>query len=468
MDYTSYSYLFFLFFAVSLYWGTPDRFRKCFLLISSYLFYFLGGAYALLLLLAVTLFNYFYAPLIARYRDRKILAIGISINLLPLIYFKYLSFLISNLGLGLLLPDVDVVGSRAVLPLGISFFTFQTICYQIEVYGGLPVVRGLTDFALYVAIWPKLIAGPIVRPDAFAEQLLERKIFKHTDIKIGTHRILHGLFKKIVIADNLAPIVDSVFLPTQNSLGWIDCSLGSVAFGLQIYFDFSAYSDIAIGSARLLGYEFPENFAYPYRAHSFSDFWSKWHITLSSWIRDYVYMPLAMSFGGKRTAIYAIMIVSMIIMGFWHGAKWTFILWGIWHGLMLVVQYTIGKNLFSSQKGARAIIATILTYLAVNIGWLFFKADSLEQIVRMLTSLFMLKGGLSPLILKGRELSLIFLYMLGLMLWMILSEPVQDFLVRYPEFGRRAKALEPIYYVVVIFTIVIMERTSQSFIYFKF
>lgn len=468
MVFASYSYIIFLAITVVIYWVIPDKYRKYFLLLASYMFYCFSDIQLIALLILITLYNYYFAKYLVNHKNRINLTVGIVLNLVPLLYYKYLSFFLENVVLLFPVFHASINIHKYILPLGISFFTFQAISYQIEVYGGFPGYKKLLDFAIYIAMWPKLLAGPIVRPEELNDQLSEERIFTNVDYRAGYQRILQGLFKKIVIADNLAPIVNLVFLPTHNSLGWIDCCLGTVAFGLQIYFDFSGYSDIAIGSARLLGYRLPENFDYPYRAVSFSDFWSKWHITLSTWIRDYIYLPLAMKFGRKKTSIYIVTIFSMIVMGFWHGANWTFGLWGLWHGILLFFQNTIGKPLFFRPKGGKKIAAIITTYLAVNVGWLFFRAENIGHIWKMIKNIFMLEGGLKPTILQGKDVWLILLYSIGLSVWMIILPYFKEYIKKYPDFRDRTKWFQLIYNVVIIFTLILMERNTQSFIYFKF
>lgn len=468
MVFSSYSYIIFLAVTVAVYWIIPEKARKYFLLLASYIFYCFWDIKLIFLLISITLYNYYYAKYLINHKNKFNLTFGIILNLLPLIYYKYLPFISGNFFF--LLPvfrdAIDI--PKLILPLGISFFTFQAICYQIEVYGGFPGNKTLLDFSIYIAMWPKLLAGPIVRPEELDDQLSEGKIFIKADYREGCQRILQGLFKKIVIADNLAPIVNLVFLPTHNSLGWIDCCLGTAAFGLQVYFDFSGYSDIAIGSARLLGYRFPENFDYPYRAVSFSDFWTKWHITLSMWIRDYIYLPLAMKFGKIKKSIYVVTIFSMIIMGFWHGANWTFCLWGIWHGLLILFQNTIGKSLFFRTEGSRKVIAMIITCIGVNIGWLFFRAESIGHIIKMMQSIFMLEGGLEPIILQKKEILLILFYITVLIAWMFLLPSFEKYRKKYVYMKYSTAWLQTIYNVIIIFSLVIMERNTESFIYFKF
>ena len=307
-------------------------------------------------MLAVSLFNWAYGRFVLpKASSAKPLALGVLVNLAPLLYFKYTNFAIANAAaaLDLLGFNVSAPVLAIVLPLGISFFTFQGIAYLIDVASGEePFVR-LEDFLLFKAFWPQLIAGPIIRPAEIREQIETPRPLDYDLFAEGATRILYGFFKKVVIADMLAPTVELVFAPSAAP-AFVDVVTGILGFGLQIYFDFSAYSDIAIGTARLFGFVFPENFNWPYTARSPQDFWRRWHMTLSRWIQDYVFTPLNFATRGNPRLGGLWLVVAMAICGLWHGAQWTFVLWGVWHGVLLLSNQTFLKRFFSQGLAALA------------------------------------------------------------------------------------------------------------------
>lgn len=468
MLFTSLNYYLFLLVSVLVYWRIGEKYRKLFLVAASYAFYCSWRAEYGLLLLWVTVFNYFFGKYLEGNRKRRVLAAGVLINLVPLLYYKYLTFFLGNVDFALSFFGAHIGIPEIYLPLGISFFTFQALCYLIEIYGGEDPFESLLDFAVFKALWPQLIAGPIVRPAQMIDQLAATKVFRFEDYSAGMQGILQGIFKKLVLADRLAPIVEEIFRSTHASVGWIDVVAGSFGFGLQVYFDFSAYSDIAIGSARLLGYVLPENFDMPYRSASFSEFWSKWHITLSSWIRDYVYFPLALASGGRKSRLMALTLVAMLVMGFWHGANWTFAAWGLWHGGLLVLQNTVGRRFFENPRGIRRAAAMVVTYVAVNIGFLFFRAESVGQAWKMLKALATFAGGARPLVASPEDLLVVSLITFGLAGYMFLNLNAGKHIARIAEPFARRRWVHPVAYATAILVIALMGMDSQKFIYFQF
>lgn len=468
MLFTSLNYYLFLLVSVLVYWRMGEKYRKFFLVAASYTFYCSWRPEYGLLLLWVTVFNYTFGKYLKDNPRRAVLTAGVIVNLIPLLYFKYLTFLLGNVDFTLSFFGAHIRIPEIYLPLGISFFTFQALCYLIEIYGGEDPFGSLLDFAVYKALWPQLIAGPIVRPEQMIGQLSTVKVFRFEEYSAGMQRILQGVFKKLVLADRLAPIVEDIFRSTHASVGWIDVVAGSFGFGLQVYFDFSAYSDIAIGSARLLGYVLPENFDLPYRSASFSEFWSKWHMTLSSWIRDYVYLPLAMASGGGKSRLMALTLLAMLVMGFWHGANWTFALWGLWHGALLVIQNTVGRKFFNNPRGFRRAVAMLVTYVAVNIGFLFFRAESIDQVWRMLKALATFAGGARPLVTSRENLFVVGLFILGLAGYTSLHLMAGKYLRKVAEPFARIKWAHTVGYATSILVIVLMGMDSQKFIYFQF
>jgi D-alanyl-lipoteichoic acid acyltransferase DltB (MBOAT superfamily) len=341
--------------------------------------------------------------------------------------------------------------------------------------GGAPFKK-LQDFLLYKAFWPQLLAGPIIRPGEIKEQIETQHHLNYEDFSCGLKRVLKGFFKKIVIADTLAPYVNTVFI--SNIIpGMADSVVGILAFGLQIYFDFSGYSDIAIGSARLFGFVFPENFCMPYISCSPQEFWGRWHKTLSHWIRDYIFTPLAFKTRKRPIFTNVWLVVSMAICGLWHGAQWTFVLWGVWHGMLLVLNQTVLGGLFSgltndsrARMSLRRLAAISVTFVLITAGWLLFRAKDLGQIVSMATSIITFKNGFRPMILRENEILIIALVFIGLMLYYILLTlrsrlRIDKNLMGWRVFVRLAK---PIVYTLIIIAVIVFDKHAKAFIYFQF
>ena len=398
------SYTFWVFFAVvaCLYYALPHRWQNRQLLVASYVFYGWWDWRFLSLILVSTVVDYFAAlgiessggqgacpkrPL----TKRLWMVLSIVVNLGLLGFFKYFGFFATELVE--LLRSLGVNGSLAslkiVLPVGISFYTFQTMSYTIDVYRGqTSPTRSLPDFALYVAFFPQLVAGPIERSTSLLPQILNPRRFRGGEFSDGLYLVLLGLFKKVVIADNMAFIVDGVFKSNPSELSGLDCLVGVYAFALQIYGDFSGYSAIARGVAKWLGFDLMVNFRMPYFARSPREFWQRWHISLSTWLRDYLYIPL----GGNRRGTfrtYRNLMITMLLGGLWHGAGWTFLAWGLFHGSILCIYRAFGyesqsKELPSRARLLRSLLWGILMFHLVCIGWLLFRAESIGQAYCML------------------------------------------------------------------------------------
>ena len=377
---------------IILYYGQrflfAKKLRNAFLLFFSYLFYLYGAAGFLLILILSTLADYILARLIDRqikYR-RLWLCFSLLLNLGLLAYFKYANFFIEELNHLLASWNFFPIEWNAVmLPIGISFFTFQKLSYIIDVYRGKsPALKNVLDFALYIAMFPQLIAGPIVRFNQIINQLKERRE-SWSDFFNGTQRFCWGLAKKVIIANSCGQIADVIFGLDPQLLDTKTAWLGAIAYTLQIYFDFSAYCDMAIGLGMLFGFSFPENFNRPYSAISITDFWRRWHITLSRWFRDYLYIPL----GGNRRGVFRTCLntaLVCILCGLWHGANWTFLLWGIYHGVFLITERVTGIRDLSAEK--HTLIRRLTTLIIVVVGWVIFRAESLHQAVEFLIAMF--------------------------------------------------------------------------------
>ena len=367
-----------------------DRLAALWLLLASCAFYGWWNPAYLLLLLASILVNYAVALLIAappsgRPRRHSLLILGVTFNLALIAYFKYFGFLATNLN--------ALAGTSfhfdILLPLAISFFTFQQIAYLVDVAKGQPAERSLPTYALFVVFFPQLIAGPIVRQEEMLPQFRSRRWrFDATQVAVGLLIFAIGLSKKVVIADGVAPVANAVFDGAERgiALTLFEAWLGALAYTVQIYFDFSGYSDMAVGLGRMFGIRLPINFDSPYKARSISEFWRRWHMTLSRFLRDYLYVPL----GGNRrgeTRRHVNLLITMLLGGLWHGAAWTFIVWGGLHGLYLVVNHgwrRYGDGWRIGPWWLRSLLAWLITFLAVVLAWVFFRATSLSGATTML------------------------------------------------------------------------------------
>jgi D-alanyl-lipoteichoic acid acyltransferase DltB (MBOAT superfamily) len=362
------------------------RARKIFLVVASYLFYMSWNPFFGLLLLGSTLIDFTMGLALERTTDRMarraLLVVSLAFNLGMLGYFKYGNFLATNFYT--LIGRSDPPLWDIILPVGISFYTFESLAYTINVYRGERASRSLLDFALFLSFFPHLVAGPIVRPRAFLPQLETPPVVPGRDVEEALARIAQGFFKKVLLADVLGQYVDAVW----KDLGLypnVNIALAFYAYAFQIYFDFSGYTDIALGVSRLFGLTLPENFARPYLAPNPREFWQRWHISLSTWLRDYLYVSLGGN-RGTRLRTYVNLLVTMILGGLWHGAAWTFVLWGAYHGILLAVHRARAGRGPAPERGplGRAL-AIAGTFHLVVFGWVLFRAPSLlDALVAML------------------------------------------------------------------------------------
>jgi alginate O-acetyltransferase complex protein AlgI len=351
------------------------------LLAASVLFYARGGGAFTWLMLGSIAFNYVMAIAVARDRSRAWLAAAIAVNLGVLAVFKYANFFAENVNA---LLTAFHVGSFAVphvlLPIGISFYTFHAISYVVDVYrGDATAQKSPVHAALYLLLFPQLIAGPIIRYREIADQLA-RRVVRIDDFAEGARRFIVGLGKKVLIANNVATAADGIFALAPSELTAAHAWLGIVCYTLQIYFDFSGYSDMAIGLGRMFGFRFPENFRWPYIADTVQDFWRRWHMSLSSWFRDYLYVPLGGNRASKRRMYFNLVLV-FFLCGLWHGASWSFVVWGLYHGTFLVVERL---GLAGVVRRFPAPVRHAYLLVVVMIGWVFFRADTLQHAVAYL------------------------------------------------------------------------------------
>ena len=390
MVFSSITFLFFFLPAVLLLNGcTRGRASNVLLLVASLLFYAWGEGIYLLVMLASVLGNFVAGLFIDHFRPtragRAALGLGVGLNLVLLGFFKYAGFLVDNLNQVLALVGLPGVALGPVhLPIGISFFTFQAISYLMDVHRGtVRAQRNPLDLGLYIALFPQLIAGPIVRYHDIAAEIVRRRVTS-ADFAAGAERFLYGLAKKVLLANPLGLVADKIFALPAAELSPSLCWLGALCYTFQIYYDFSGYSDMAIGLGRMFGFHFLENFNYPYIARSIREFWRRWHISLSTWFRDYLYIPLGGNrHGAVRTG--ANLLLVFLLCGLWHGASWTFLIWGVYHGFFLVLERVPAVRRLLDRLPAPLQHAYVL--LVVLVGWVFFRADTFAHALAYLQAM---------------------------------------------------------------------------------
>ena len=462
MVFTSISFIYyFLPLLLICYFVVPKKFRNIILLMFSVLFYFYGEPKYILLMLIEVLISYVVGLLIDKYKSKNILIIGIFIHVLLFGIFKYFNFVIINVN-NLFHSNLNLL--NVVLPIGISFYTFQIISYEIDVYNKkVNVQSNILKYFLYVFLFPQLIAGPIVRYQDVNNEIDNRNVTFEMFAN-GLRRFIIGLSKKVIIANNLGELCNIYLNLGDKSVlfTWIF----AISYMLQIYFDFSGYSDIAIGLGKMLGFNFPENFNYPYMAKSITDFWRRWHMTLSSWFRDYVYIPLGGNKKGVLKQIRNILIVWSLT-GLWHGASWNFIVWGLYFGILLILEKFILKKYFSNVP---KFIKCIYTLFLVMISFVIFQGDNLSNDFNIIKGLFGLNG---ELFINNVTLYYLKGYVLFIVLGVIGSTNYVKNLVIKISNGKGKKIiniLEPIYLLIllIIVTMYLIDSSYNPFLYFRF
>ncbi|XDD42935.1 MBOAT family protein [Leptospira sp. WS60.C2] len=381
MLFNSLVFVVFFVFLYTIYWQVNSKFQKLTILVGSLVFY---GYWDLLFLchfVLVVLLNYLFYKLF-RYRFNKIQITGIIVlNLLNLIFFKYFYFLVNviqDLFGFQQITEVTSVIPDIVLPLAISFYTFQILAFQIDVYRGkIQSVVSAVDFTIFIMFFPQLIAGPIMRHTDFFKQLHSKKRFLELPFNAGGYLILLGVLKKVIIADNISPVIEPFFSHPETYSGF-SALLSVYGFAIQIYCDFSGYCDIARGLALLLGYDIPVNFNAPYFSTSLKEFWQRWHITLSQWLRDYLYISLGGNrFGNLRT--YFNLVITMVLGGLWHGANYTFLVWGALHGFYLILERIVSNPQKESSSYMVRILKVFVVFHLVCFAWLFFRIERIQD-----------------------------------------------------------------------------------------
>ncbi|WP_067730227.1 MBOAT family O-acyltransferase [Oceanobacillus damuensis] len=473
MVFSSLLFLFvFLPIVLITYFVVPFTLKNILLLIASLFFYAWGEPAYIFLMLFSILMNYIFGLLIHYKQHKKTYtALAVVGNLTLLGYYKYSSFFIENINA---IFNTQIANEPLPLPIGISFFTFQAMSYIIDIYRKDAMVqRNLFNLALYISLFPQLVAGPIVRYNTIAEQLKSR-IHNIPLFADGVRQFIIGLAKKVIIANPLGEIADNIFAASPNEISVTTAWIGILAYTLQIYFDFSGYSDMAIGLGKIFGFKFPANFNYPYISKSISDFWRRWHISLSSWFRDYVYIPL----GGNRKGVlktYRNLLIVWTLTGFWHGASWTFMAWGLYYGIIISLERAGLKKILSRLWSP---LQHLYVLIIVMVGWVFFRADNFTYSYEYLQSMFFLNEvGLIDYTAKLYLHDKAYLLLLGI----TFSLPVYPWFINklsQYEANRRLRPLAvtirygigPFLYM-FLFTLVTMflvNSTYNPFIYFQF
>jgi len=417
MLFNSFQYWIFFLIVAVLFYSMPFRIGKVLLLLARYVFYMWWDPRFIVLILTSTVVDYYLGILLEAASGRRkklLLAVSLVVNLGILGFFKYYDFFAGSIAGLLHIPPSSVV-LQVVLPIGVSFYTFASLSYTMDVYWGkMKAVRSLIDYALFIAFFPHLIAGPIIRARQFISQIQFWRSPAAIMVQSGIILVLSGLLKKMVFADRFAVVSDAYFKNPTAHPGWLAAWSGCLAFFMQVFFDFSGYTDIARGCAKLLGFEFPLNFARPFLARNPPDFWQRWHITLSTWVRDYMFMPFSRGKKG-RFVLYRNLMIVMILVGLWHGANWTFVVWGAYHGLLL-----IGYRLFD-RAATRTVLANVmrkryfvpfsvgLFFASCTVSMAFFRPRTLQASAYVLSALFGLQHVTGEFLFTTGTIVLIFI-----------------------------------------------------------
>jgi alginate O-acetyltransferase complex protein AlgI len=469
MLFNSFQYWIFFLIVAVLFYSVRFRIGKLLLLCASYVFYMWWDPRFILLILTSTVVDYYLGILLEAASGRRknvLLVVSLVVNLGILGFFKYYDFFAGSLAALLHVPQSSVV-LQIILPVGVSFYTFASLSYTIDVYWGkMKAVRSLIDYALFIAFFPHLIAGPIIRARQFISQIQYWRRPAAIVVQSGIILVLSGLLKKLVFADRFAVVSDTYFNDPTAHPGWLAAWSGCLAFFMQVFFDFSGYTDIARGCAKLLGFEFPLNFARPFLARNPPDLWQRWHMTLSSWVRDYVFMPLSRGRKG-RFVLYRNLVLVMVLVGLWHGANWTFVVWGAYHGILL-----IGYRLFDRAATGTAIAGVMKQryFVPFSVGLMFasfvasaafFRAKTLQTSGFVLSGLFGFQHVTGEFLLTTGTIVLIFVS-----LFLAVAQERTQFIDRLALQPARIQIPA---YVCAFLALELFPTTGQMpFIYFQF
>jgi len=442
-----------------IYLIVPSKFKNIVLLIFSLLFYFYGEPKYIIILLLSCFINYIAGLLIAKYRSysKKILILVILYNIIQLLYFKYTDFFITNINT---IFNINIGLLRVIMPIGISFFTFQTLSYVVDVYKKeVEAAKNFFDFATYVSLFPQLVAGPIVRYKTVAKELKSRK-HNYKDFGNGVKRFVIGLAKKILIANVIGELCAS--LTAMEYITDVSSWVNAIGFTLQIYFDFSGYSDMAIGLGLMFGFHFLENFNYPFIAKSITDFWRRWHMSLSSFFRDYVYIPLGGNRVSKLKWIRNIFVV-WFLTGFWHGAAWNFIIWGLYFAVLLVLEKKIWGKYLEKTK----IFKYIYTLFFVIISFTIFNSNSLNEVINSLKNMFFLNN---IEFINKETIYHIRNYVVILLIGIVATTPLMKNMFNKIKSNKLVGILEIIciFILLIVITAFLIDSSFNPFLYFRF
>lgn len=447
-----------------IYFFIKDEFKNHVLLIFSLAFYAWGEPKYVFIMLFSVAINYIFGRLIDRYESlgKIVVFCAVISNMGILFYFKYMNFFIDNLNT---VFNLEIVAKNIAMPIGISFFTFQAMSYVIDVYRKqTKVQKNLFKLTLYVSFFPQLIAGPIVKYHDICNEIESREN-NIDNITYGTYRFITGLAKKIIIANSMGLVADNIFNQDLSYVSPAIAWIGSICYTLQLYYDFSAYSDMAIGLGKMFGFTFLENFNYPYLSKSITEFWRRWHISLGTWFREYLYIPL----GGNRKGVkrtYVNLFIVFLVTGFWHGASWTFILWGVWHGIFIVLE-----KLFKYTQNDKIpeILKRVYTLGIVHIGWVFFRSESLDYAIEYLKKMFFINRDYVNIYDPRFYLSnnVIIIMILGILFSTSICKNTLNFTIE----KNKKKEVIKLFLVIVLLVLSISSLSSSTynpFIYFRF
>lgn len=468
MIFSSYIFLFrFLPAFLAVYYLLPERRRSAFILVASYVFYGWWRFDFLWLLAGVTVLTYAFARGLEKAADPRlrlaVLSAGVGTNLAALAYFKYANFGVAGMNAVLArLGERPLPWTPVLLPIGLSFFIFHAISYLVDIYRGeAEPSRDLIDFAAFIALFPHLIAGPVLRYHLLARQFRSRE-HSWDNFSRGAGRFMAGFSKKVLVADSISPLADAVF--ALRAPGMADAWLGVLAYTLQIFFDFSGYTDMAVGLALMIGFEFPENFDDPYVSRSITEFWRRWHMSLSSWLLEYLYIPLGGNRKGPRRT-YFNLLATMVLGGLWHGANWTFVLWGAWHGGALAAERALGVK--APAEPPRPTAGVVRTMLVVIAGWVLFRAPDVRSAAAVYAGMLGAHGlALSDeLAWRVNGLQLVTMAAAAALTY------VPPFLPRVADAAGAARPARAAWIVAPLFLLSVLRLAAQSyspFLYFQF